>query len=508
MLTKAANSGYNYPMAFFLLGIANFELGLYDSANSAFKDAGSIMDNAGITTINYECGAPDYTLKINLTSEEAKQNEVSSAYASTLVGKQGRMYPVLHRLPAGLLFKHPTATPIYEGWPIKITTETNRPTSAGVQSGGLTAINRHEAEPYATSQTSSSSPSLDEHKPASTRRLLVKRSYSQSDGSEEVRSPCTERTEKPKRSFPLRLLRRRKSEGTTTTISNDTSDSDMEQRTLSPRTLLDRKKSRSQHMLCREPKTKDTSPRELLSFLEETQPKLTNKAPRLQPRDAQVQHHDMYELAQFAKHRTIRDSMVQTAHTEYSLNTEEGVERSRAPFRETSIQGLRGGDYYLQSTHPNNNGPNEKAHVRFRDVSDRDPSVEQHGSPTLLRQSTTSSNVMRRSSVYSFSEGVCSSGESIGHDMIDTPMTSPVFRPDSSTLGQAAYFTLETEHEKDRKDHMLEEVAGLTSSTDSLVSTASDIDEPISTPKRNKLVRREILRMLDGLPKTSIRPFD
>lgn len=121
VLTKAATSGYNYPMAFFLLGIAAFELGLYDSANSAFKDAGSIMDNAGISAINYECGAPDYTLTITLTSEEVKQNEVSSAYASTLVGKRGRMYPVLHRLPAGLLFKHPIATPIHEGWPNKST---------------------------------------------------------------------------------------------------------------------------------------------------------------------------------------------------------------------------------------------------------------------------------------------------------------------------------------------------------------------------------------------------
>lgn len=337
----------------------------------------------------------------------------------------------------------------------------------------------------------------------------MKRSYSQSDGSEEVRSPCTEQTEKPKRSFPLRLARRRKSEGKTTTISNNTNDSDMEQRKLSPRTLLDRTKSRSQHMLCREPKIKDTSPRELLSFLEETQTKLTNKAPRLQPRDARVQHHDMDELTKFAKHNIIRDSMVQTRHTEYSLNTEERVdETARAPFLKTSIQGLRGGDYYLQSTHPNNDGPNEKAHVRFRDVSDRDPSVGHHGSPILLQQSTTSSNVMRRSSVYSSSEDVCSSGESIGHDMIDSPMTSPVFRPDSSTLGQAAYLTLGTEHGKDRHDHMLEEVAESTSSTDSLVSTASDIDDPLPTPKRNKLVRREILRMLAGLPKTNIGPCD
>lgn len=91
--------------------------------------------------------------------------------------------------------------------------------------------------------------------------------------------------------------------------------------------------------------------------------------------------------------------------------------------------------------------------------------------------------------------------------MIDTPMTSPVLRPDSTTLGQAAYWTMETEHGKDRQDHMLEEVAESICSADSLVSTASDIDEPISTPKRNKLVRREILRMLEGVPKTSIGPF-
>lgn len=95
-------------MALFLLGLVSFERGLHIPAQSAFKLISSMFEKASIVALDHTSAGLDFVL----SACNAQENELSSAYASTLANKVGRKYPILHRLPAGLIFEDPMAPAI------------------------------------------------------------------------------------------------------------------------------------------------------------------------------------------------------------------------------------------------------------------------------------------------------------------------------------------------------------------------------------------------------------
>lgn len=109
MLARAADCWDTFPMAFFLLGISAFEIGHYLPAQKAFNSATSAFERANILALGHNAVG----LHFVLTAQHAKDNELSSAYASTLENKIGREYPTLHRFPAGLIFENPLAPLIH-----------------------------------------------------------------------------------------------------------------------------------------------------------------------------------------------------------------------------------------------------------------------------------------------------------------------------------------------------------------------------------------------------------
>jgi len=105
VLEEAVALWNTFPMAHYPLGIVQYELSLYEAARLAFAAAALDLRNAHISTLDHCLLGLEYSISVS----QLEDNEVSAAYASTLVDKTGRGYPVLHRLPAGLIFRMSTS---------------------------------------------------------------------------------------------------------------------------------------------------------------------------------------------------------------------------------------------------------------------------------------------------------------------------------------------------------------------------------------------------------------
>lgn len=109
-LEQSAACWEAFPITIFLLGITKYELGLYDSAGSAFQDTASILHNANLNALDHKPAGLDFVL----TAASLGDNDSSSRYAARLHSgdETHHHYPILHRLPAGSIFENPCAAPI------------------------------------------------------------------------------------------------------------------------------------------------------------------------------------------------------------------------------------------------------------------------------------------------------------------------------------------------------------------------------------------------------------